>query len=320
MGIGSDAIELLIRLRTSGHLRRRGAVMEIGAQQLAHSFLDSTQRIAQLGYLLGIDRPLSLPSAKTSSFVHGDLRHLETTAPLARDFWRWLEFDYAAIDVDGSEGSIPLDLNYDSAGEAAGKYDLVTNYGTTEHVANQLNAFKVIHELAKPGGIMVHRLPAQGMLNHGLVNYNLKFFWMLARSNGYTFISAEVYQSKEFYGLPDDILDFLKANDPAALKRSGHFRTADASIQAVLEKTYDIPFVAPIDVPSGASTDVDILKKRYWTVFEKDRFRRLEAGGSRPCSHDVRPVIASSRTRYPEVLREALARYRPMGKMSAGKP
>ena len=69
-----------------------------------------------------------------------------------------------------------------------GKYRLVTNYGTTEHVANQLNAFKIIHDLTAVGGLMVHSVPAQGMFCHGLVNYNPKFFWMLARSNGYKWL------------------------------------------------------------------------------------------------------------------------------------
>jgi hypothetical protein len=32
---------------------------------------------------------------------------------------------------------------------------------------------------------MLHNLPLQGHLRHGLFNYNPKFFWMLARSNAY---------------------------------------------------------------------------------------------------------------------------------------
>src|SRR5581483_6180040 len=98
-----------------------------------------------------------------------------------RDLWLWLGFDCAAM---GSAGSIALDLNYDKAPPyAVGKYDLVTNFGTTEYIANQLNAFEVIHDLTRPGGVMIHRVPTQGMLTHGLINYNLKFFWILARSN-----------------------------------------------------------------------------------------------------------------------------------------
>jgi hypothetical protein len=35
---------------------------------------------------------------------------------------------------------------------------------------------------------MIHNVPTQGLFMHGLVNYNPKFFWMLARSNGYKWL------------------------------------------------------------------------------------------------------------------------------------
>ena len=46
------------------------------------------------------------------------------------------------------------------------------SFGTTEHVANQLQPFKIIHDLAAAGALMLHVLPAGGMPNHGLVSYN----------------------------------------------------------------------------------------------------------------------------------------------------
>jgi hypothetical protein len=283
MGIGSDLIELLIKLRTAGYLRDNSAVMEIGAQQLANSFLTAGARITDLGRLFGIDAPLSLPTPTPSHIVHGNLEHLDSNAPFARDFWRWLGFDYAAIDVDGSEGSIPLDLNYDATPpEAKGKYDFVTNFGTTEHVANQLNAFEVIHDLTSLGGLMAHALPAQGMLNHGLFNYNFKFFWMLARSNEYRFLHANFIQSSESYQLPSYMTEWIHSNSLAPELGPVDAKVADAFIVVVLQKTFDIPFVAPIDVPTGTRTEVEKLKKRYWTVFEPDAFaglKRFQPGG-----------------------------------------
>ena len=55
MGIGGGFIDLLIWLRESGHLKEHAAVMEIGAQQLANSFLSASGRAAQLGHIFGID-------------------------------------------------------------------------------------------------------------------------------------------------------------------------------------------------------------------------------------------------------------------------
>jgi hypothetical protein len=273
MGIGSLDLELLIKLREMELLRDGSAVMEIGTQQLATNFLVMKERIAYLGRLFNIERPSALPEPRPSHLAHADLEHLDGAAPAARDFWLWLGLDYAAIDIDSSPGSVALDLNYDSVPpEMEGKFNLVTNFGTTEHVANQLNAFKIIHDLTERGGIMLHRVPAQGMVNHGLVNYNFKFFWMLARSNGYSFIYADFQRSRENYNLPSNIGDFLGHYDLAASERARNCAVTDATLLAVLKKSHNFAFVPPIDVPTGATTDIEALKRRYWTVFERHSF------------------------------------------------
>jgi hypothetical protein len=278
LGIGVELVGLLIELRKSGYFRQSTAVMEIGAQQLSSSFLSAPDQIADLGKQFGIKEPFSLASPPPPRVVHGDLELLDANAPFARDFWRWLGFDYGAIDIDGSPGSIPLDLNYDSVPRGArGKYDFVTNFGTTEHVANQLNAFEVIHDLTRHRGLMLHALPAQGMLNHGLVNYNFKFFWMLARSNGYRFIHAAFGHSRVPYNLPDDIVDFLNETVPSAGDKAREFQVRDAGILIVMQKAFDIAYVPPIDVQTGTKTQIGALKKRYWTVFQPDAFERLLA-------------------------------------------
>ncbi len=273
MGIGSADLEVFIKLREAGLFPDRTSVMEVGAQQLAPSFLSAKDRLEYLGRLFGTARELDLPLLAQADYSRDNV--LETTAPYARVFWEWLGLDYAAIDIDGSASSIPLDLNYDDAPAGAkGKYGLVTNFGTTEHVANQLNAFKVIHDLTAHRGIMIHHLPAQGTFVHGLFNYDFKFFWMLGRSNGYGFIFADFAYGLPPRKLPQDILGFLDAY-VAAPGKLRDFTVPDAAIVAVMQKNFDIPFVPPIDVPTGARTDIKSLKERYWTVFEPDAFSRL---------------------------------------------
>ena len=51
--------------------------MEIGAQQLANTFLAELDEIARLGRLFGVERPLSLPPPKPQHIMHGKLEHLE---------------------------------------------------------------------------------------------------------------------------------------------------------------------------------------------------------------------------------------------------
>jgi hypothetical protein len=269
-----------MELRLAGLIRRRTAVMEIGAQQLSNNFLEATQSLQTLGAFFGIDQPINLGATLPTHIIHGNLEHLNTAAPVARDFWRWLGFEYAAIDVDGSPGSIPLDLNFDSVPqEERGRYGLVTNCGTTEHVANQLNAFEVIHDLTAPNGLMMHQLPAQGYSNHGLVNYNLKFFWMLARSNFYRWIYAD-YSQSEPYPLPANIIDCIGEGKPASAARAADYKVTDAGLCVIVQKVFDIPFVPPLDVPTGSEVNNETLKRRYWTVFDRDAFARLQSSQS----------------------------------------
>jgi hypothetical protein len=276
MGIGSSAINLLLLLKQAGLIDRPLAVVEIGAQQLNNSFLLDAAGLSKLGAAFGVDIPPQLPSAQPTWTLQGGQEHLAETAPPASLFWRWLGFEYASIDIDGSPGSIPLDLNYDSIpAESRGRYPIVTNFGTTEHVANQLNAFKIIHDLAAPGGLMIHEVPTQGMFNHGLVNYNFKFFFMLGRSNGYRIIDAAFSVGAEKYGLPDNLAEFLRSQSLQANMQWDGYEARDAGIRIVMQKSYDIPFVAPIDVPTGASTDHEELRRRYWTVYAPARFESL---------------------------------------------
>ena len=208
MAIYGKVLDVLIRLKEEGYIANKSAIIEIGAQQISNDFLLAKARLNRIARLFDITEPHYLPDPSSSSIVSGALEHLNSDAPLARDFWKWLGFSYASIDIDESPESIALDLNFDATPEKYyGCFNLVTNFGTTEHVANQLNAFKIIHELTSLGGVMLHTVPAQGMFNHGLINYNPKFFWMLARSNGYKWLYVDYTHDECYYELPQNIIE-----------------------------------------------------------------------------------------------------------------
>ena len=190
MGLSLKDIELLIRLREGGNLPDRASVIEIGAQQISNSVLRNRPQIERLGSLFNVKSPPPIPEPLQATIgPDGHERMSAGSASWRAALWTWLGFSYASIDIDGSPGAIPLDLNSASVPpELVGKHHLVTNFGTTEHVANQVNAFKIAHDLTAPGGVMMHTLPTQGAFNHGLVNYNPKFFWALARANDYRWL------------------------------------------------------------------------------------------------------------------------------------
>ena len=248
-------------------------MVEIGAQQLANSAL-TPNLIAEFGKAFG--HMQNAPTfAKNDAGRFHDLELLAVEAPPFRHLWSWVNWTYAAVDVDGSVGSIPLDLNFDSVPDSMkGQYQLVTNYGTTEHIANQLTAFKAIHDLAAVGGVMTHFLPSIGMPNHGLVSYNPKFFWMLARSNEYEQIQIQLLActSNHMYPYPDYPGLEVKWTNPELVTAGDGLPVRDVMIRATFRKRIDAPFVAPLDVPNDTPPLNAVMRDRYWTLF----------GGTRP--------------------------------------
>jgi hypothetical protein len=300
MALTDQAIHCLRYLHERGHFARSRRVIEVGAQQLHHRLLEAGSELAALGRLFGATGPLDLPDREDRTSPSA-VDTLPSDAPLSKQFYQWLGFEYACVDIDDTPGSIPLDLNFDSVPrEQMGRYDLVTNFGTTEHVANQLNAMKIIHDLTAVDGVMIHNVPLQGFMNHGFVNYNMKFFWMLARSNGYEWVLVNFMGEQSTDELPANIraaftpyVDLL-GGDPEKIS----YRTADAGTFIVLKKAFDIPFVPPIDVNTGARTDNRQLAQRYWTVFEPNVFDTLRAN---PDAYKPKP-------RFGDGIRAALAK------------
>jgi hypothetical protein len=259
MGFGLGDLWLVQRLKTQGLLPDPFAVAEIGAQQVDVSILENSAELVALGDALGIKSPLPALALTTS-----DGSHALAGAPMTREIWQWLGVDYLAIDIDGTPGAIALDLNCDVVPAAVrSKYGLVTNFGTTEHVANQANAFKIIHDLTAVGGIMIHNLPCH-LPNHGLINYNPKFFWALARANDYRQVYLRINPEVD----PD-------------------------SIHIALQKQHDFEFVTPLDVANTAAADDPVMKQRYWTVFDKEAIDAITA------SNDAQLMRRAIARRFP---------------------
>ena len=135
--------------------------------------------------------------------------------------------------------AIPLDLNRDALPAAhIGRYDLVTNEGTSEHILNQWNVCQVMHDAAKPGGLIYHAVPLAGQFEHGILNYNPKFFWALEAANGYQILA--------YYGragaqetMPESILAQIAFNAPP--------RASKSVICVLFRKADDRPFAGLMD-------------------------------------------------------------------------
>jgi hypothetical protein len=250
VGLAADTILHLINLRRAGRLPDRGRVVEIGAQQLSNSFLRSKEELAELYGLFG-HMPVELGPMQETTTVDGIERQADS-APASQLFWESLGFAYDAVEYGGHRGATSLDLNRDSVPAALlGAFDLVVNAGTTEHVINQDNAFRVIHDLAKAGGVMLHELPGGGMLTHGVVSYNPQFFWLLCRDNNYDVFDLTVAHAIDA-PISNDVVQsnaqFAKSRNPI----QSQLPVPILQLTAILQKTNGNAFVTPLDVPAEA--------------------------------------------------------------------
>jgi len=69
-----------------------------------------------------------------------------------------LGFRHVSVDWNGEHGALALDLRMPLTHELKGA-DIVTNFGTTEHISDQTAVWQNIHSLTKPGGVYVGQTP-----------------------------------------------------------------------------------------------------------------------------------------------------------------
>ncbi len=106
--------------------------------------------------------------------------------------------EYNSIDVCPGLKTEILDLNFDALpAHMIGHYDIVLNFGTTEHVFNQWNCFEVMHDACKVGGAIYHQLPVSGYLDHGYYCYTPLFFREMAAANNYEILDLFVTPAGE---------------------------------------------------------------------------------------------------------------------------
>lgn len=129
----------------------------------------------------------------------GPLDYYKTTA----DFYKQLGVEeYESIDM-GDYDCLHLDLNKEH--EFDRTYDLVTNYGTSEHIFNQKAVFVNMHRLCSVGGVMIHCLPVT-YFDHGFYNYCPNLFYSVARENKYEFQFAYLTHANQdkIVPMPED--------------------------------------------------------------------------------------------------------------------
>ena len=236
MGIGHQALAALEELKKSDYFKNCNSVIDLGSQNIEPSHQVRAKYLIQH------------PNPESKEIV------------ITKDFYKHLGFsEYSSIDADGERGSLIYDLNQnlEQKYNFRKKFDLVTNFGTSEHVFNQKNFFENVHNLTKVNGSIIHILPFEGYFNHGYFNYQPSFFYDLALFNNYQIIYFWYFSErpdKNFYyyhGSNYKPLDYsnklIKYFDKLSQKKilSGDPSNCHSSLGIVYKKKKDDKFKDP---------------------------------------------------------------------------
>ena len=101
---------------------------------------------------------------------------------------------HESFDLDGQFGAVVLDLGepLPPGSPYLNVYNVLTNFGTTEHVVNHHVCYQNIHRMCAPGAVMLHAVPAPGNWHHhGRYYYPQTFYAGLAAANDYEVVMLE---------------------------------------------------------------------------------------------------------------------------------
>lgn len=233
MALNQTIVGLLVRMRRAGLFDLGTArVLDLGEQNLYGN--------VQAGDVAEIARLLRLDDGRVAQVEAEAATLTAAVAPtfafdLAKLLYR-VVFDcttYRAIDLNGTATAWRHDLNLPLP--VTETFDVVTNFGTSEHVFDQAQLFRSIHALTRPGGLMLHAVPHQGGPDHGFYNYHPTFFHDLAAANGYRLVMLVLMSG----GDKGDRLDTLKDRDAYAALIAGGAIAGDSGLFAALFRPFE---------------------------------------------------------------------------------
>src|SRR5712691_11185807 len=177
--------------------------------------------------------------------------------------------EYVGYDIFDGYHTVIFDLNTDVVPEAdRGTFDVVINCGTTEHVLNQYNCLKVIHDAVRVGGMIYHAIPMTGYLKHGYFTYTPILFCDLARANQYEILKMNFFGPQGVITVSEKLVDaygLLPRFDPsdAIADRWWDTPVPNSLLTVLLRRTSPAPFRASIETTTTAGRVATRIQRAY---------------------------------------------------------
>jgi len=185
------------------------------------------------------------------------------------EFLEGTSLDYLGLDIFPGPNVQLFDLNFHQLADAQQEaFDVVFNFGTTEHVFNQYNCFKALHEAAKPGAFIFHQVPCTGYMDHGYWIYSPRLFTDLAEANDYEVVEMWGTGPQGDFNLLERITYAQGARDASL---PGNLVTlwektgiVNGLINVLLRKRQSQPFRLGLDITTSAGgPEASIIEQYY---------------------------------------------------------
>lgn len=247
MGI---TLSKLQKLREIGALSDKGSVLDIGSSNLYSADVASLQRFAG-------DFGAELDHHSAERLAHGSAYGPNggLNESFVGELLEKVGLIYLAFDIANGYRTRIFDLNREAIPEnLRGSFDAVLNFGTTEHVINQLNSFRVIHDATKVGGYIVHELPTVGYVDHGYFCYTPRLFFDLAVQNEYEIVSFAYQASSQGNDINSIVRDYRAFFPSLAQAKLIDLTPPTVSSLIVLRKTKEAPFRLSLETGTSVVT------------------------------------------------------------------
>jgi hypothetical protein len=181
MGIARATVKLL--MREGKHRPFYGKILTISKQDVYAKAKDIAKWAKEMDYQLKIDNTI-LNDWQRALSSNSNISDMLLFSVLGFD-------SLDSIDVSAFECcTIVHDLNKDIPIEMHGKYDLLFDGGTTEHIFNFPKVLENYNKMLKVGGRIIHNLPSSNHVDHGFYMFCPNVFYEYYLANKWEILES----------------------------------------------------------------------------------------------------------------------------------